>query len=264
MHSMPIVTLTTDFGLQDHYVASMKGVILRIAPKATLVDVTHEIAAHNVLHAGLILDQIWDCFPAETIHLAVVDPGVGTERRILIGRYAGQILIAPDNGLVTLVHRRGHLEEMRVATNSRLFAPSPSATFHGRDIFAPLAGHLARGMKLAEVGPQTDHVQILQIPQPAFTKDHSLAGEVLYVDRFGTLITNIRRDDVTLAYNRRRNAEIHVGDARVGPLMSTFGQVAPGLPVAFIGSTNLLEVAVNQGSAARHFNAGPGTPVHIR
>lgn len=261
---MPIVTLTTDFGLRDHYVASMKGVILKIAPKATLVDVTHEIGPHNVHQAALVLDQVWDCYPAGTIHVAVVDPGVGTARRVLAGRYGGQILIAPDNGLVSLVHRRVPVEEMRVADYKRLFGEPPSTTFHGRDIFAPIAGHLARKGKLADLGPLTDHVQILQLPQPTFNADHSMTGEVVYVDRFGTLVTNMKREDVALAYNRRPHAEVYVVDARVGPVRATYSDVEPGSPVALIGSSNSLEVAINQGSAAEHFKAAVGAAVHIR
>lgn len=261
---MPIVTLTTDFGLQDHYVASMKGVLLGVAPKTTLVDVTHEIGAHDVLQAAFVLNQIWDHYPVGTIHVVVVDPGVGTSRRALAGRYGGRIVLAPDNGVVSLVHRRVPIEEMRVVENHQLFRSAVSSTFHGRDVFAPLAGHLAKGGRLSDVGPATDHVQILQLPEAVIHEDHSLSGEVISVDRFGSLVTNIKRADLALVYNRRGSLQVYVEETLIGPVRNAYGEVDVGMPLALIGSTDLLEVAVNQASAAERFQAGLRTVVHVK
>lgn len=261
---MPIVTLTTDFGHQDHYVGAMKGVILGLAPKATLVDITHGIRAYDIIHGAFILRQIWAYYPIGTIHVAVVDPGVGTDRRILVGRYSGRIIIAPDNGLVTLIHRDAELEVMRVAENNRLWPRMESSTFHGRDVMAPIAGHVARGTKLEDVGPATDHVDMLQLPEATLNRDQSVTGEVLFVDRFGSLVTNITRQDISLVQNRRPDAQVYVGDQLAGPIRQTYGDVGVGEPLALMGSSDVLEVAVNQGRAVDHFQWTTGVAVHLR
>jgi hypothetical protein len=261
---MPIVTLTTDFGHQDHYVGAMKGVILGLAPKATLVDITHDVRAYDIVHGAFVLRQIWPYYPAGTIHVAVVDPGVGTDRRILVGRYSGRIIIAPDNGLVTLIHRDAELEDMRAAENNRLWPRMASSTFHGRDVMAPIAGHLARGTKLEDVGPSTDHVDMLRLPVATLNRDQSVTGEVLFVDGFGSLVTNISRRDIALVHKRRPDAGVVVGETSAGPIRQTYGDVAVGEPLALVGSSDVLEISVNQGRAVDHFQWSPGTAIHIR
>ncbi len=259
---MSIVTLLTDFGLYDQYVAAVKGVILQIAPKVTIVDVTHQVAPHNVLQAAFVLRQVFDCFPAETVHVAVVDPGVGMVRPIIAARYSGQFIIAPDNGLVSLVHRDFVLEELRAVQNPMLFRKNISASFHGRDILAPVAGHVARTGRITEVGPATDKLALLNLPTAAVAADGRIRGQILYIDHFGNALTNIERADLERAARRRSGLSVKVGEQQV-PIHQVYGQVPAGTPVALVGSANTLEIAVNQGSAARQLGLTAGQDVTV-
>lgn len=261
---MAIITLTTDFGSADHYVACMKGVIFQQSPTAQIVDITHAIAAHDVVHGAFVLRQAFDYFPEGTIHVVVVDPGVGTTRRLLAASYDGQIVLAPDNGIISLVHRDFALDELRQIANSRLFRQDVSATFHGRDILAPVAGHLARGLSLVNVGPIIDQLEILNLEPPAPLPQGGIQGQVLYVDHFGNLITNISEDDLARSIGPAVDLSVYVGPLRVGPLRTTYADVNPGEIVAILGSTGMLEVAINQGSAASQLRAAPGTIVIVR
>ena len=260
---MAIITLTTDFGSADHYVACIKGVILQQAPDVQIVDITHAIGAHDVVHGAFVLRQAFDYFAEGTIHVVVVDPGVGTTRRLLAASYDGQIILAPDNGTVSLVHRDFALDELRHIANSRLFRQDVSPTFHGRDILAPVAGHLARGTSLVNVGPIIDQLEILNLEQPALLPRGGIQGQVLYVDHFGNLITNISEADLAAAVGSATDLSVHVGPLRVGPLRITYADVNPGEIVAILGSTGMLEVAVNQGHAASQLRAAPGTVVVV-
>jgi len=261
---MPIITLTTDFGEADHYIACMKGVILQLAPGTQIVDVTHAIGAHDVVHGAFVLRQIQDCFPEDTIHVAVVDPGVGTTRRLIAAAYGSQIILAPDNGLVSLVHRDFPLGELRVIENQRLFRSPVSATFHGRDILAPVAGHLARGTSLEHVGPMINQLEILNLERPTALPDGGIEGQVLYVDHFGNLITNIGEPDLARLPVRGPAMSVYVGPLRIGPLRHTYGDVNPGEIVAILGSTGMLEIAINRGNAAEQLRAKAGTIVLVR
>ncbi len=258
---MPIITLTTDYGTRDHYVGALKGVILRIAPDAGLVDISHDIEPQNVLHGAFVLRQIWPFFPSGSIHLAVVDPGVGSDRRIVAGLYDGRYVVAPDNGLLTFVHRDYALTELRIVENRRFFLPEVSRTFQGRDIMAPVAAHLANGVSLGELGPATDRVVMLPIPERGEAAGEGLRGVVVYVDRFGTLVTNIRQEQLFSIGNEGRPPNVWVNGKEVGPVRSAFCEVDPGEPVALIGGGGLLEIALNRGSAAEHF--GPPSEIHI-
>lgn len=261
---MSIVALLTDFGTADQYVASMKGVILQINPKVTLVDVTHEIASQDVFHAAFVLRQVLPYYPAETIFVAVVDPGVGTPRRVLAARYSDRVVLAPDNGLLTLVHRDADMQEIRVVENRRLFATNLSATFHGRDIFAPVAAHLSRGMSLDQVGPVAGRIEVLDLARPVRHADGTMDGQVCLVDRFGNLITNISVVDLSSARAGSRHFEVVVKDRPVGPIRIAYSDVPRGEPLAIIGSSQMLEVAVNHGNAARLLGAGRGDSVLLR
>jgi len=260
---MSIVALMTDFGLHDHYVAAMKGVILQIDPRATLVDVCHEIESHDILHGAFVLRQAFPCFPAGTIFVAVVDPGVGSARRLLAARYADRLILTPDNGLLTLVHRDVPLQELRILENRRFFASTLSPTFHGRDILAPVAGHLSRGVALDNFGPVADHIDVLDLPPPRRQPDGSLLGQVLLVDRFGNLITGISDIDLSAANAPRRQHDVWLNDRPIGPLKITYSDVPPGTPLALIGSTRMLEIAVNQGRACDALRAGRGAVVRV-
>jgi S-adenosylmethionine hydrolase len=261
---MPVITLTTDYGTRDSYIGELKGVILSLASSVQMVDITHDIEPHNVLHGAFILRRIWPWYPRGTIHVAVVDPGVGSDRRIIIGQYAGQYLVAPDNGLVTLVHRETPAEAMYVVENRRYFMPQLSSTFHGRDIMAPVAAHLANGVSPKECGRATDHLEILPVAHRAESTADGLAGAVLYVDRFGTLVTNIDQEQVAGLGGSRRAAEVLVDGESIGPIRSAFCDVPEGSPVALIGSGGTLEVAINRGSAAERFGGNAVVRVQVR
>ncbi len=255
-----IIALTTDFGLRDYYVAAVKGVILGIAPNATIVDVTHEIEPHNVQQAAFVLLQVWPSYPAGTIHIAVVDPGVGSERRILLGRYAGQWVIAPDNGLVTFLHRELPVEVMHVVENRKFFAPALSSTFHARDIMAPVAAHLFQGTLPHEFGRTTDRIEMLSVNSQATITQNRVEGVVLYVDHFGTLVSNIRRDQIDRVAGSA-GAQVSVNGQSIGTIHSTYSDVEPGEPVALWGSCDRLEVAVHRGRAVDRF--GHDAPVAL-
>ncbi len=261
---MPIVTLITDFGTRDYYVAALKGVILGIAPDVRLVDLTHEVEPHNILHGAFILRHVWPWYPAGTIHLAIVDPGVGSERRIILAEYAGRYVIAPDNGLVTLLHREMPAEAMFVVENRRYFRAELSATFQGRDIMAPVAAHLAGGVSPKEVGRVTDGPEMLPVADRAQSSDRGLTGQVLYVDRFGTLVTNVRAEQLEEPRGSSRGWEVFVNDTSVGPIRSTFADVSQGDPVALVGSCGLLEIAVNQGRAVDRFGPPDSATIEVR
>ncbi len=260
---MAIITLMSDFGTEEHYVACMKGVILTINPKATIVDITHDIAPHGIVQAAFVLRQIWPWFPPGTVHVVVVDPGVGTSRKILAGRYTDRVVVAPDNGVISLVHRDGQYQELRVVENRKYFGGPLSCTFHGRDVMAPVASHITAGVRLSDLGPLTDHLQFLGLPAPR--RDAvSLTGEVLYIDHFGNLITNISVADVNSLAGRRGRLNVSLGERPIGILHMTYGDVEAGSPVALIGSTQMLEIAVNRGHAAEVFGAKVGDPVIVR
>ena len=253
----------TDFGTRDHYVAAMKGVILQINPKVTIVDISHEIGSQDLLHGAFVLRQALPYFPPDTIFAAVVDPTVGSGRRILAARYSGRIVLAPDNGLVTLLHRDAELQEIRVVENRRFFASTLSTTFHGRDIFAPVAAHLSRGVAMDHLGPVANQIEILELPKPQRNTDGAIEGQVIVVDHFGNLISNITAIDLSAARLPRGHCTVSVGTRAIGPVRTTYADVAAGQPLALIGSAQMLEIAVNQGSAAAVLNARRGDPVRV-
>lgn len=257
-----IITLTTDFGTRDAYVAEMKGVILEIAAAAGrpihLVDVTHDVAAHDVTEGALALDAAAPYFPAGSIHLAVVDPGVGTDRRGLVVQTDRALLVGPDNGLFTPFldgSTAWHAWELR-APEYRL--ASVSRTFHGRDVFAPAAAHLASGVAPERLGPRILDPVRLSWPTVRAVAG-AVAGAVLHVDRFGNLVTSIRAETLE---ELGRAARIRLG-GRPLPLVGTYGDLEPGQAGALIGSSGRLEVAVREGSAAARFKARRGTPVVV-
>ena len=243
---MPIITLLTDFGLSDSYVAEVKAVLLSRAPGATLVDVTHQVAPGDVRAGQYLLARAWQRFPAGTVHLAVVDPGVGTARRALAAAAAGHVFVAPDNGLLSFLSKPRFVA---------LAIPADAApTFHGRDVFAPAAAALASGARLESLGsPVTDATHV---PLPTPHHDGTaVMGEVLYVDRFGTLISNIPGPDV------EPGVRIRVAGTDVGALRRTFGDAERGTLVALVGSGGTVEIAVRDGSAARLLGVGVGAEV---
>ncbi len=254
---MAVITLTTDFGTRDTYVAEMKGVILSIARDAHLVDITHEVTPHDVLEGALALQAAAPRFPAATIHVGVVDPGVGTARRGLAVAAGDQMLVGPDNGLFTpfLDDRPWQAFELRAA-EFRL--ADVSHTFHGRDIFAPAAAHLARGVEPARLGPPVTDPVRLRWPGLRVSEGR-VGGAVVHVDRFGNLVTSIPADAIA---SLGSGVTVRIAGKSL-PLVRTYGDLGRKDLGALLGSSNRLEIAVNAGSAAKTLRAGRGTPVVV-
>lgn len=255
-----VISLTTDFGLTDHYVGTMKGVILGLAPGASLVDISHEVQPFEILDGAFTIAEAYRYFPKGTVHLVVVDPGVGTSRRPILVEAAEQFFVGPDNGVFSLIYDR-EPHTVRSITNSDLFLPGISATFHGRDVFAPCAAQVANGAPAARFGDVIADYTQLALTKPQQTARRVWSGAVLKVDRFGNLITNLHVD--RLPEIRTRPFEISIGLRQVIGLAETFGVCAPGELANIIGSSGYIEVIVNQGSAARMLSCAAGSPVDI-
>jgi len=263
MAKRAIVTLLTDFGSRAAYPAAMKGVLLSRCPKAQIVDITHDVPAHDVVAGAFLLDQAARCFPPGTVHVVVVDPGVGTDRRILVGRFAGQTYVFPDNGVITLVAARGPAQELVVVRNRELLPRgAPSQTFHGRDIFAPVAAHVLNGVSLRRFGPQPDTFRLLELPVYEETPDE-IAGQVVYVDSFGNLVTNIPERAVRAKWMDLEAVRGWCAGKSVGSLQGAYGFVPEGEAMVLFNSMSRVEVAVNQGRACDELNAGFGTVVRL-
>jgi S-adenosylmethionine hydrolase len=256
-----LITLTTDFGDGSPYVAAMKGVILGVNPDARLLDLSHRIPPQDVRHAAFFLASTLPYFPFVVLHVVVVDPGVGTERAILYVDVGGHRLLVPDNGCWTELARGTAQPPMVIRLAERRFWRSEiSATFHGRGIFAPVAGHLSRGLDPRQLGPVTGDWVQLQTPAPQLGSDR-LAGEVVFVDDFGNLLTNI--PGATFAAWHDRAVHITVAGQEVPRRVRTYGEAEPGNLVALVSSNGSLEVAVAHGSAAAHLEVGVGAAVEV-
>ena len=257
------ITLLTDFGTTDPYVAAMKGVALSINPGVRLVDITHEVAPHDVAEAAYVLASTFRCFPEGTVHVAVVDPGVGSERRILAAEFEGHILMAPDNGLLSLVWGESRPARLVSVTNTAYFRHPVSMTFHGRDVFAPVAAHLTLGVDLGEMGKAVDDPVELELPKARVGEDF-IEGKIIHVDRFGNLVTNIPRSEVRkLAAGEPGSLRVEVGDAEIRGLSRTYAEAAVGELLALFGSTDMLEISANCGSAADLLGIGRRTVVRV-
>jgi S-adenosylmethionine hydrolase len=256
----PLITFTTDFGGSDHFAATMKGVVLGIAPEARIVDITHDVTAFEVPEAAYTLAQAYRFFPKKTIHVVVVDPGVGSARRPILAEMAGQYFVAPDNGVLSMIFSREQ-SKVRHITNPKYMLHPVSGTFHGRDVFAPSAAHLANGVAPAKFGKLIADPLRLQLDRPTRTGKRVWTGTVLKVDRFGNLITNLHVDDFPQVATRP--FELNVGLEKIERLARTFSECAPGEAFAIVGSSGYIEVAVNQGSAARSLGCAAGSPVEL-
>ncbi len=260
---MAIITLLTDFGLKDGFVGIMKGVIWNIAPETQIADITHEIAPQNILEGSLVLAQAAGYFPAGTIHVAVVDPGVGTTRRPIAAQIGDQYFVGPDNGLFTGVIEIAEEHNQKIAfyhlIHPKYWLPQVSRSFHGRDIFAPVAAHLANGVPLVELGTPISEPARIMVPRPEQTVD-GWAGQVLSVDHFGNLLTNITPEQL----QGRTGVVIKVGEEKIEGICQTFGERKPGELVAMIDSSGVLQIAVVNGNAAERLKAGSGTSILLR
>jgi S-adenosyl-L-methionine hydrolase (adenosine-forming) len=258
----PIVTLTTDYGTNDHLVGVLKGVILNINPEVNIVDITHSVLAHDVLDGALTISQAAKYFPAKTIHVVVVDPGVGTARRPILVAGDTHYFVAPDNGVLSAIYDKSESLYVWNITSEHYFRQPVSNTFHGRDIFAPVAAWLSKSWQTASFGEEiTDFVRFA-IPKPKASAN-TVKGIVLRTDNFGNLITNLTAEDVPTLVAPDAKFTIRVGTAAVTNLVPTFAKGTAAEPFAIIGSSGYIEICVNKGSAARTIGAGRGAEVTV-
>lgn len=257
MNPENIITLTTDFGYEDGYVGVVKGVILKICPAARTVDLSHEIQPWNISAASWIVSNSFSYFPKGAVHVAVVDPGVGTKRRFLLLEALDSFFIGPDNGIFSgIVSMADGNVKAYELTASEYWLPELSTSFHARDVFAPVAAHFVGGVPVEKLGNEISPESLVHLPiRELRTKEGRLEGSVVYVDRFGNLITNIKRDLVKVA------SLCQVGKRSIGRIGQTYASAEQGAPVAFVGSHGYLEIAVSQGRADEKLDAGVNTPV---
>jgi hypothetical protein len=256
-----MITLTSDFGLKDPYVAEMKGVILTINPNATLIDITHDIEKFNIRKGAFTLASASPHFPDGTVHLAVVDPGVGTQRRAILIQAKRGFFVGPDNGLLILAAQNQGIEHVYQLANTKFMLPKVSSTFHGRDIFAPAAAYLEKGVQPVEFGPEIKDPAIPLFAQVKYSKG-SLAGEVLDVDGFGNIITNINKKDVVSEEGKTVSVELTGASLRLA-FGKAYAQATRKQPILLIGSHGFLEIALNQASAAEKFRAKAGDKIKV-
>jgi S-adenosylmethionine hydrolase len=259
-----LVTFTTDFGASEHYVGAMKGVIFTINPAAQIVDICNSVHSYDLLDAALTISQAYQYFPTNTVHLVVVDPGVGTARRPILVFTGKHIFVAPDNGVLSLVFDREERVTVRHITAEHYFLQPVSNTFHGRDIFAAVAGYLSKGMDPAKFGDEiTDYVRFAA-PKPKSVNNNLLKGIVIKVDKFGNLITNITPADAPQLFAQQPPPfKILIGKSEITKMRATYAQGAPGEVFAVLGSMGFLEIATNRGSAQASIGADKGSEVGI-
>ena len=257
-----MLTLLTDFGLRDAYVGALKGVVASVAPGVPVVDLSHEVAPQDVMEAAFVLRGAYRYFPEGTVHLAVVDPGVGTDRRAVALRAHGHLFVGPDNGLFALVLGDAPADAAVVLDRPEVWrVPDPAPTFHGRDVFAPVAARLADGAALDAVGTPVDpaSLRVLRWTLP-IPDAEGVRGRVVHVDRYGNAVTNVAAADLD-ARRAGRAVKVYAGGAVLRGLRRTYADVEPGDPVALVGSAGLVEVAVRDGNAAELLGIRRGTPV---
>ncbi|MGM0451775.1 MAG: SAM hydrolase/SAM-dependent halogenase family protein [Thermodesulfobacteriota bacterium] len=262
-----VIALLTDFGLSDPYAGVMKGVILSVLPSAKIVDLTHRIAPQDIAGAAYALYSSYRYFPDNTVYVVVVDPGVGGARQIVAVKTGNRIFVAPDNGVLTPVVDAEAGAHAVSVKNPEYFCHPVSRTFHGRDIFSPVAAHLAAGKSMARFGPSlsVDDLVRLEVSAPAMDDDGCLAGTVIAVDRFGNLITNIGTNDIYAAFggDAAHRVKVRIDDGEIAGICETYRSVPSNRPLAIIGSGDMLEISVNGGDAAGYFRKGRGDKIRV-
>ena len=258
----PVITLLTDFGTKDHYVASMKGVILKINPQCALVDITHQVSPHDIQEGAFILANAYSYFPIGTIHLSVVDPGVGGMRKPILLKTKNYFFVGPDNGLFTLVAKRDMVKQVIGLTNKKYFLPNVSATFHGRDIFAPVAGHLSLGIKSEALGEKLDHWVKLDLREPE-VRGQKLLGEILLIDHFGNLISNIDQARFT-NFTKGHPFVIRIGEEAISGIKKGYWEGKKQEIIALFGSSGFLEISVREGNAQKILGVKRGDNIEIK
>jgi len=256
-----IISLLTDFGEKDHYVASMKGVILNINPQCTLVDITHEVRPHDIQEGAFILANTYSYFPKGTIHLSVVDPEVGGMRKPILLVTQNYFFVGPDNGLFTFIAQREKVKQVVVLTKKQYFLPKLSMTFHGRDIFASVAAYLSSGIKPNAFGYKTNALKKLRYQKPII-KEGKLLGEIFHIDTFGNLISNIDEEKL-FRFIKGRPFIIRIGRTAIHGLKKGYWQGKKGEKIALIGSSGFLEISVNKGNAQKVLKVKKGNSVIV-
>jgi S-adenosylmethionine hydrolase len=259
-----LITFTTDFGTTEHYVGAMKGAIYSVAPLARTVDITNGVQSFDLLDGAIAISQAYSFFPRDTVHIVVVDPGVGGDRRPILAMAGDHLFVAPDNGVLSLVYAREERVLVRHITASHYYRQPVSNTFHGRDIFAPIAAWLSKGVELEKFGDEiTDYVRFLA-PKPKAVSAGSWKAVVLKADKFGNLITNITQSDIPELFQPvPPGFRITAGKAEISKIQSSYVQGAPGEVFAIIGSTGFLEISANRSSAARLAGVDKGSEISV-
>ena len=264
MANRPIITLTTDFGLSDHFVGTIKGVILAISPEIEIVDISHSVQAFDVLDGALTIAQSYSYFPSGTVHLVVVDPGVGTARRPILVTSDRHHFVAPDNGVLSMVYAREERLHIRHVTAEHYSLQPISNTFHARDVFAPIAAWLAKGVDPEKFGDEVSDFVRFNPPKPKSVNGNTLRGVILKVDRFGNLVTNITPQDAPMLFGPEPAPfKMVVGKQEITEIHPTYSEGAPGEVFGILGSMGYLEIAANRGSAAKIVGIGKGSEVTI-
>lgn len=264
---MSTVTLLTDFGIEDAYVGTMKGVVLSVNPSAVIIDITHHIEPQNILQAAYIIPSYYRYFPEKTVHIIVIDPGVGSDRDIIAVTAMDHIFLAPDNGVLTLLIDEDKIDSIVRIENTRFFLKPVSRTFHGRDILAPVGAHVSKGMDIKTLGPPLEQKDLvhLNISKPYVTEKGALLGEIVSIDRFGNCITNIDENCLEklnqTALDQR--LEIIIGEKTIHGLSHSYGNAEPQNPLAVMGSFGYLEIALNYGSARNYFKTKIGDTIQV-
>ncbi|MEM3061231.1 MAG: S-adenosyl-l-methionine hydroxide adenosyltransferase family protein [Candidatus Bathyarchaeia archaeon] len=261
---MPIITLLSDFGLKDPYVSEMKATILSICPSATLIDITHEVAKYDVVEGAFILASASPFFPKKTVHLAVVDPGVGSKRRPIIVKSKRHLYVGPDNGLLILAAKNDGLISVYHITNREYMREEISSTFHGRDIFAPVSAHLANGVKPEEIGIEVEDYEFPEFVKPVI-KGNLVELQAIHIDSFGNVITNLHRDQVEglkLDFNTRLRLRIKDKTIKI-KFLRTYSHARKKELLALVGSHDFLEIAMNQGSASDRLKLKKGSRINL-
>lgn len=257
-----IVTLTTDYGERDGFVGAVKGVLLSFCSEARLLDITHQISAFNIEEAAFVFHSGAQFFPKGTIHLVVVDPGVGGERRPIAVRTTRGIYVGPDNGVFSGVYASGRNVEVFHFNKRRFFLKKVSSTFHGRDLFAPVVGHLLQGVPLEKMGTPIQNYVRFPVSKVK-RRGRGLEGGIIHIDHFGNAITNITEEDLQRLGSPRR-ISVHVGELKLHGVSKTFSSVKKGEPVVLIGGSGLLEIAIREGNAAQEIGVRLGDPVNVQ
>ena len=263
MPHRPIITLTTDFGTNDHFVGAVKGVILDIVPEAAIVDISHAVQAFDVLDGAIAISQTYSYFPTGTVHMVVVDPGVGTTRRPIIASSDGYHFVAPDNGVLSMVYAKEERIHVRHITSDHYFHQPVSNTFHARDVFAPCAAYLAKMVDSHKFGDEIEDYVKFAAPRPKPVGENKLRAVVLKVDRFGNLITNLTPDDAPGLFTGKAKFKLVVGGKEITEIRQAYAEGAPGEVFGIVGSMGYLEIAANRAPAAQITGAGKGSEVQI-